>query len=189
MCHQVVFMSDSDDYSYIERCFNGAASVLPLPLCELVICISLNNVPIAHPWIFMPIFFLFAALLSSVILWALVLICCWFEAKNVSISWFLFLQGWWLFSSHKKETCKFMTIYLIWISSWCIKLVSIFDVVWYCLFRYPGFVMHGICLLVLMLIFNISRLRTLVFQNRAIRMFMFLCFLSSLISMIFFKIL
>jgi len=189
LCHQVVFMSDSDDYSYIERCFNGAASVLPLPLCELLICISLNNVPIAHPWIFMPIFFLFAALLSSVILWALVLICCWFEAKNVSISWFLFLQGWWLFSSHKKETCKFMTMYLIWISSWCNKLVIIFDVVWYCLFRYPGFVMHGICLLVLMLIFNISRLRTLVFPNRAIRMFMFLCFLSSLISMIFFKIL
>ena len=57
LCHQVVFMSDSDDYSYIERCFNGATSVLPLPLCELVICISLNNVPIAHPWIFMPIFF------------------------------------------------------------------------------------------------------------------------------------
>ena len=28
----------------------------PFALCELVICISLNNVPIAHPWIFMPIF-------------------------------------------------------------------------------------------------------------------------------------
>ena len=34
---QVVFMSDSDDYSYVERCFNGAASVLPLPLCEMVL--------------------------------------------------------------------------------------------------------------------------------------------------------
>ncbi|CAL5053753.1 unnamed protein product [Urochloa decumbens] len=29
-----VLMSDSDDYSYIEKCFNGAARVLALPLCE-----------------------------------------------------------------------------------------------------------------------------------------------------------
>jgi len=35
-CVSVVFMSDSDDYSYVERCFNGAASILPLPLCEMV---------------------------------------------------------------------------------------------------------------------------------------------------------
>jgi len=35
-CVSVVFMSDSDDYSYVERCFNGAASILPLPLCEML---------------------------------------------------------------------------------------------------------------------------------------------------------
>lgn len=29
-----VFMSDSPDYSYVERCFSGAASVLILPLCD-----------------------------------------------------------------------------------------------------------------------------------------------------------
>lgn len=33
----IVFMSDSKDYSYVERCFNGAASVLPLPLCEMLL--------------------------------------------------------------------------------------------------------------------------------------------------------
>lgn len=33
---QLVFMSDSKDYSYVEHCFNGAAKVLPLPLCEMV---------------------------------------------------------------------------------------------------------------------------------------------------------
>ncbi|WVZ85105.1 hypothetical protein U9M48_032060 [Paspalum notatum var. saurae] len=34
--HRIVFMSNSDDYSYVGRCFNGAASVLPLPLCEML---------------------------------------------------------------------------------------------------------------------------------------------------------
>ncbi|CAL5000198.1 unnamed protein product [Urochloa decumbens] len=29
-----ILMSDSDDYSYIEKCFNGASRVLALPLCE-----------------------------------------------------------------------------------------------------------------------------------------------------------
>lgn len=33
---QEVFMSDSSDYSYVERCFSGAASVLNLPLCDEV---------------------------------------------------------------------------------------------------------------------------------------------------------
>ncbi|CAL5002075.1 unnamed protein product [Urochloa decumbens] len=31
---QDILLSDSDDFSYIEKCFNGAARVLALPLCE-----------------------------------------------------------------------------------------------------------------------------------------------------------
>ena len=46
---QVVFMSDSDDYSYVERCFNGAASVLPLPLCEMVL-INFFILLLAYQW-------------------------------------------------------------------------------------------------------------------------------------------
>ncbi|WVZ63053.1 hypothetical protein U9M48_012723 [Paspalum notatum var. saurae] len=34
--HRIVFMSNPDDYSYVGRCFNGAASVLPLSLCEMI---------------------------------------------------------------------------------------------------------------------------------------------------------
>ena len=160
-------MSDSDDYSYVEMCFNGAASVLPLPLCEMVLINSF--VSKSMKFLFYSNYFLVVVVFPSVIWWALVPFCCWFEEEAVSFSGFLFLQGWTIFNLYKKEACKFMP-------SSC----SLFDLLsWWCcignlcyiLYKYLGFNVHGTCLWVLMLNFIASRLRTLMFQNKKIRMF------------------
>ena len=65
---QVVFMSDSDDYSYVERCFNGAVSVLPLPLCEMVLIKkNYSIVSISMKFLFYSNYFLVVVVFPSVI--------------------------------------------------------------------------------------------------------------------------